>query len=154
MGKEGGRFVLVLLGTMRSFTNFYFGKDTTADWWGRTFMLPLLCWWLCWSSKPPKAQPPVTPSSGACRLWLLKVSRSLALCSAPRASCESLGAGVGGSSLSWSAQTAHLPGIVCHTSEPTGFTSCLKKALPPKRRCQRRQWCWRKRNSTSLVQTV
>lgn len=99
MGKDGGRLVLVFLGAMRNFINFSFGNNTTADRWRKIFASPLLCCWLYQSSKPPRAQPSAIPSSGTWRLWWIQMCRLLALCSAPRASCGSLGAGVGTCSL-------------------------------------------------------
>lgn len=117
------------VGAMRSFTDFYFGKViTTAPQWGKTPASPLLRCWLCQRSKPPKAQPPAMPSWGvggsdsyrcAGRTQMCWV---LALCSAPRASCESWGAGV----LEWGAAAccglpelffSHLPGVVHRARE-------------------------------------
>ena len=114
---------------------FLLERILLLDRWGRTSAPLLLHCWLCQSSKLPKAQPSVTPSSGACRRWRLQICRSLALCSATRTSCESLGAGVGSRSLSWSARTVHAaPAWGCVSCQwAIGFTSCLKKALPPEK---------------------
>jgi len=58
---------------------------------------------------------------------------SLALGSAPRASCESLGTSVGSRGPSWSARAVRAaPPWDCVSGQTAiGFASCLKKSLPP-----------------------
>lgn len=151
-GKESGRLVLILLRTKRGFTDFCFAGNTASNQWRKTPASPMLPDGLAKAASCQGSSLQQHPTwehrdsgnyrcAGCCpllcpqgQLWepgCWSVCRPCVVClSCPCSTC--LGA--------------------CAVSLRSRLA--LQKLFAFKKRCQRRQWGWRKRNSTSVVQTV
>lgn len=148
MGKDSGRLVLLLLGTKRSSTNFSFARSTTSHQRRKTPMSPLLCGGFAKAASCLRSSLQQHPAwehrdsgnyrwAGCCALLCAQIREPGHWC-------------VRSHSLAWSCCTCLRVWAVSVRNRLHLLP--YKSFSPSKKRSQRRQWCWRKRNSASVVQ--